>query len=663
MSIRKTIQRWIDAPPVAGPDETRRRRLLYLLLAGIALVTTAVLLVLVVIAIWHPQDWRHAFRLGLIGLTVLVGIAALVLTARYLSYRLAAWLLLLLLILAVSLTGDPRDIVDGHALLWFAVPILIASGILHPWSGFVVAGIVGVFLVLLAISEGIAPHVVGIGGHFAIAGTAWAMSRSLERALRSQRVSEARYRAIVEDQTELICRFEPDGTVTFVNEAFCRFFGLDDCGQIVGSDLESVLSTLHLNGDDCADLFAAVCALQPHDSLDCRVLAGERERWVQWTGREVCNGQNQSVEHQIVGRDITAQVQAEVALRESQELYRSLVETSPDAIILTDLEGRIMASNRRFLEMYGFQDLGEMIEQGLTTSFDLIVPHQRPQAGESLLRTLQEGVVRGIEYEVFRRDDSTFPIELDVSLVRNASGEPRALMVVSRDITDRVRAEAALKERTDALRRLYRRLETVQEQERRRLAQVIHDEVIQQLVTLIYQAALLDISEGEIDALAQTVTQIGDRCRMLIRDLHPPELEWPLAEAIRALHTGALAMQVRSQTDPETEARFPPNLKLIAYRIIQEAVHNATRHSGGTEIAVDLATREDQLLFSVADNGCGFDPSMAEKPGHYGLTFMQERIGVLDGQLCIRSRAEGGMLVSGTIPIPQPRVTQPDRHQ
>ncbi|MHC4617827.1 MAG: ATP-binding protein [Planctomycetota bacterium] len=65
-------------------------------------------------------------------------------------------------------------------------------------------------------------------------------------------------------------------------------------------------------------------------------------------------------------------------------------------------------------------------------------------------------------------------------------------------------------------------------------------------------------------------------------------------------------------------------------------MHNATRHSGGTEIAVDLWTREDELGFGVADNGCGFDPSMAEKPGHYGLNFMQERIAMLDGQLSIR---------------------------
>jgi PAS domain S-box-containing protein len=367
----------------------------------------------------------------------------------------------------------------------------------------------------------------------------------------------------------------------------------------------------------------------------------------------VCGNRSQLVEHQIVGREITAQVQAEKALRESQELYRSLVETSPDAILLTDLEGRVMACNQRFLDMHGFQDLGEMVGRGYSSSFDLVVADQRPQTGERLLRTLQEGVIRGIVYEALRQDGSTFPVEVDVSLIQNPGGDPRALMVVSRDISERVQAEVALKERTEALRRLYRQLETVQERERRRLAQVIHDEVIQQLVTLIYQAAMLDIEDDKIDALADTVTRVGDRCRLLIRDLHPPELEWPLAEAVLALHTGDLVLRVRSQIAPADEDRFPPNLKLIAYRILQEAVQNAARHSGGSEIAVELAIKDGQLCFSVTDDGCGFDPSAAKKPDHYGLTYMQERIGVLDGELSIRFCAGGGTMVSGRIPISQ----------
>ena len=152
--------------------------------------------------------------------------------------------------------------------------------------------------------------------------------------------------------------------------------------------------------------------------------------------------------------DITERKRAEEALRESQDRYRALIETSPDAISLTDLNGRFITLNQQAARLHGFDSAEEMLASGLTV-FDLIAKQDPQRAGEVFQSILAEGSLRDIESVARRRDGTTFPIEISASAVLDAEGKPHAVMGISRDITERKRAETVLQQHNRDLAQLY----------------------------------------------------------------------------------------------------------------------------------------------------------------------------------------------------------------
>ncbi len=139
---------------------------------------------------------------------------------------------------------------------------------------------------------------------------------------------------------------------------------------------------------------------------------------------------------------------AEEALRESEERYRALVEASPDAISLTDLEGRTIFCNKQALALLGFESMQEALGKN---AFDFIAPEDRQRAADNAQRTLRMNNVSQIEYTLVRIDGSRVPVELGASVVVDAEGEPMGFIGVVRDITKRKETEESLKMARDEL--------------------------------------------------------------------------------------------------------------------------------------------------------------------------------------------------------------------
>jgi PAS domain S-box-containing protein len=144
-----------------------------------------------------------------------------------------------------------------------------------------------------------------------------------------------------------------------------------------------------------------------------------------------------------IATDVTKQKQAEEALRESQEVYRVLVETSPDAVTVTDVEGRITHVSQQALEMHGVEDAGELIGK---SAFELIAPEDRELAMANLQKTLAGESLRNAEYILIRHDGTRFTGELNAALIRDAGGAPKAFIATTRDVTERKRMEEVLRE-------------------------------------------------------------------------------------------------------------------------------------------------------------------------------------------------------------------------
>ena len=140
-------------------------------------------------------------------------------------------------------------------------------------------------------------------------------------------------------------------------------------------------------------------------------------------------------------RDVTERKQAEAALQESEQKYKSLAEACPDAVVMTDLEGQILFASQQVRELHGLQAAEALLGCSV---FEQVIEEDRRRLAASVARVAELGVQKNIEYTALRRDGTTVPVETSAALIRDAAGQPRGTVAVIRDITERKRAEQTL---------------------------------------------------------------------------------------------------------------------------------------------------------------------------------------------------------------------------
>jgi PAS domain S-box-containing protein len=150
--------------------------------------------------------------------------------------------------------------------------------------------------------------------------------------------------------------------------------------------------------------------------------------------------------------DITESKKAGEALRDSKEKLRRIFESSPDAIIVTDLEGKVTECNRAALDMYGSPSKKDMVGKN---AFLIIAERDRERAMENLRKTLAEGSVKNIEYACLKKDGSEFCVELSASVVSDASGNPVSFVSIAKDLTGQKRSEEAKSESEKKFRTIF----------------------------------------------------------------------------------------------------------------------------------------------------------------------------------------------------------------
>jgi two-component system cell cycle sensor histidine kinase/response regulator CckA len=140
--------------------------------------------------------------------------------------------------------------------------------------------------------------------------------------------------------------------------------------------------------------------------------------------------------------DITEDKQIEEALRESEELYRTLIRTSPDAVTMCDLDGKVTFASPQTLTLHGFVQEKEIIGRNV---LELIAPQDHERALVNVRQTLEKGLLRNVDYMLQRQDGTCFFGELNSALIAGADGKPKAFIACTRDITERKQAEEELK--------------------------------------------------------------------------------------------------------------------------------------------------------------------------------------------------------------------------
>ena len=238
-----------------------------------------------------------------------------------------------------------------------------------------------------------------------------------EAAVRDTIESEKRYRAVAEDQTDLICRFRPDGTLTFVNQAYCRFHGKTR-EQLLGSNFFPSLP--QQDREIPLQQFARLTPAEPIQTFDNKLLLEEgRLLWQQCTVRALFDEGGRITEFQAVMQDITRRKQSEEALRLGEERFRAILDSMVDGVIVLDGEGLATLFNpaaERIFERPASQLLRQPV-QGLFS------PEDWPKYTDYLAHHLGENPPKVIEVNALRADGSLLPIDLAVSeIIRGGDG-------------------------------------------------------------------------------------------------------------------------------------------------------------------------------------------------------------------------------------------------
>lgn len=250
--------------------------------------------------------------------------------------------------------------------------------------------------------------------------------------------SEQRYRNVVEDQTEFISRFLPDGTHVFVNEAYCRYFGLTR-KEILGHTFKPVIPDEDRERVD--RFFKSLTPEHPVDTIRHRIVFPDGSvHWQQWSDRAIFDPDGTLVEYQSVGRDISDIVEAEQALHEKESWFRSLSEVSPDMIFMIDRDDRVVYVNDAAAHILG-QPASEIIGRERPNLFpDDISAHQK-KAIDQVFATgmpVRSAGSLGPGKNPRYYDHSLIP-------VRDESGAIIQVMGTSRDITDQKENEERIR--------------------------------------------------------------------------------------------------------------------------------------------------------------------------------------------------------------------------
>jgi PAS domain S-box-containing protein len=260
-------------------------------------------------------------------------------------------------------------------------------------------------------------------------------SAAVERevAVRKTEESEKRYRGVVEDQTDLICRFRPDGTLVFVNQAYCRFHGRTR-EQLLGTNFFPSLSVQ--DRQIPLQQFARLTPAEPMQAFDNKLVLGSGRRlWQQCTARALFDESGRITEFQAVMQDITRRKESEEALRLGEERFRAILDSMVDGVIVLDKDGCVTLLNPAAERIFQSPP-AEVLHQSVQ---NLFTPGDWPKYNDYLVRHLGQNPAKVIEANALRADGSALPIDLAVSEITR--GGVMMLILVVRDISERKRLE------------------------------------------------------------------------------------------------------------------------------------------------------------------------------------------------------------------------------
>lgn len=251
-------------------------------------------------------------------------------------------------------------------------------------------------------------------------------------------LSEAKYRAIVEDQIELICRFNTEGILTFANEAYCNFFN-KKYENLIGKPIEHFLFIENKN------VIELVTSETPYIHFDhCFVDVNGETKWIHWSTRLISNSNNTISEYQSIGFDITDRKKLEDELRCSRKKYRAILDNLQDGFYQTDKDGNIIFISNTAVELVGYTDRNDIIGTYIGDYFFY------KDGRAKFLKRLKYSGGKLYDQEIYlkNRNGEMLIVSVNSQFIYDENGKEIGTQGTVRDITDH-------KHRLSEIKRLY----------------------------------------------------------------------------------------------------------------------------------------------------------------------------------------------------------------
>jgi len=479
-----------------------------------------------------------------------------------------------------------------------------------------------------------------------------------------QRAEEARFRhaAIVESSEDAIISKNLDAVIVSWNAGAQRIFGYTE-SEAVGQPITILIPPESWDEENqILEKLRAGGRIEYYETT--RITKAGKKVAVSLTISPIKDSTGRLVGFCKLAHDITERKRAEQVLRETnraletqtavlrsqEELLKIFVKNVPAAVAMLDRDMRYLQVSDRWCVDFSL-DSSQLLGRSHYEIFPDI-----PDGWKQLHRRALLGETLRAEEDRWDREGGTTWLRWEIRPWLNLHGLPGGVLIFSEDITQRKHAE-------EALLGMSRKLIEAHEQERTRIGRDLHDDVVQRLALLAIELEGVQHDSApelsrRIDDLRKQATQITNDVQLLSHELHSSKLEYlGIVGAIKSFckeygERQKLEIDFKSHDLP---AALPTDLSLSLFRVLQEALRNATKHSRVKNFEVRLWGSSDEIHLTVKDSGTGFDREAAMKSTGLGLTSMQERLRLVGGALSIESQPRRGTTIYARVPFTSSR--------
>src|SRR5246127_1436334 len=458
-----------------------------------------------------------------------------------------------------------------------------------------------------------------------------------------KKAEEARYRhaAVTESSDDAIASATVDGIIVSWNTGAHKIYGYTEA-EAVGKPI-SMLVPPELPDEENNILETLKSGGRIEHFETVRVTKTGKRVNVSLTISPIKDSTGRTVGISGIARDITERKRAEQALLSSEQRYRLLFERNVAGVAIASLDGRVLDCNGGWIRILGYESRDEVL--GRDASEFYFNPDER----QPLLNELLEKQAL-FSHEVQLRRKDGMPVWVLFNAALNSEHDTPILQATMIDISEWKRAEETLSGMT-------RKLIEAQEQERARIGRELHDDVNQRLAMLAVELEQLQDNPSEVHSrvqeLRQQTTELSNDVQALSHDLHSSKLEYLGVVAGIKSWCKEFAERQRMEIDfkGDVPTAVPLEIGRSLFRVLQEALHNAIKHSGVKRVEVQLREESGEIHLIVSESGLGFDVEIAKQSKGLGLTSMRERVRLVNGMISIESKPMGGTTIHVRVPL------------